>query len=166
MRGKPWIRISFQTRQQKAAITGQKRIHGALARQFQATILRGLYFIQEHMLSKSDENHKGELDEIAVEFECQDMKLNVDLLALFHAVRTINSTCAAAAAQIPFYNARADDIIPSRSAATQCIYRSRRRTYYIRMCMWRLDAIRKIKRKKRKQQQKNQARVRVNDFLE
>ncbi|XP_014230255.1 zinc finger protein 236-like [Trichogramma pretiosum] len=36
----------------------------------------------EHMLPKSDENHKGELDEIAVEFECQYMKLNVDLLAV------------------------------------------------------------------------------------
>ncbi|CAB0038101.1 unnamed protein product [Trichogramma brassicae] len=270
-------RISFQTRQQKTAITGRKRIHGALARQFQATFSRGLYFIQEHMLQESYENHKGELDEIAVEYVgtsgrtretliarasrtytamsisssiketpltglmqrerrgghavrscshrrrrcaavppvhihsgstptthihthtraimwrraaravqcracCMKRKHTTQgsrtafpaaaatadacLLCLFHAVRTINSTCAAAA-QIPFYNARADDIIPSRSAATHNIYRRRSIGRIIYPKGLRLDVIRKIKKKEKKgNNKKNQARVRVNDFLD
>ncbi|XP_014229924.1 GDNF-inducible zinc finger protein 1-like [Trichogramma pretiosum] len=35
-----------------------------------------------HMLQKSDENHQGNLDEVKIEFECKDMKPDVNLLVV------------------------------------------------------------------------------------
>ncbi|KAL7293998.1 hypothetical protein TKK_0012571 [Trichogramma kaykai] len=37
---------------------------------------------QENLVQKSDENQEGELDEIAIEFECKDVNLHVDLLTV------------------------------------------------------------------------------------